>query len=278
MLKSEIPFFREKIKDTTCAEERTARFKCFAVGKSQISYTWFKQDHLLTDDTKISIHNLDDGRSELEIKDINEHDYGRYKCLARNDYGSVVCQALLKPPNSIISIPNEDKQPELDYLIEVDKERKNLQFKDEEPYTFNGIYAKGRYSLVLKATEKATNRQLACKAVLDKDLEESGLKNELKILSTLCHERIVCLESAARFRGLNVIALEPLSGIDVLTYLNLQSTFTEALISKIISQVTDAIEYLHFRGIALLELQPDNVVMTNAAQPFIKLVDFANAR
>lgn len=190
----------------------------------------------------------------------------------------MVCQALLKPPNVISSIPNEDSQPELDYLIEIDKERKNAQFKEEDPYAFNGIYARGRFSLVLKATEKATNRPLACKAVLDKDLEESGLKNELKILSTLCHERIVRLESAARCRGLNVIALEPLSGIDVLTYLNLQSTFTEALITKIISQVTDAIEYLHFRGIALLELQPDNVVMVNAAQPFIKLVDFANAR
>lgn len=185
---------------------------------------------------------------------------------------------MLKPPNVISSIPNEDSQPELDYLIEIDKERKNAQFKEEDPYAFNGIYARGRFSLVLKATEKATNRPLACKAVLDKDLEESGLKNELKILSTLCHERIVRLESAARCRGLNVIALEPLSGIDVLTYLNLQSTFTEALITKIISQVTDAIEYLHFRGIALLELQPDNVVMVNAAQPFIKLVDFANAR
>lgn len=114
--------------------------------------------------------------------------------------------------------------------------------------------------------------------VLDRDVEESGLKNELSILSTLCHERIVNFESAARFRGLNVIAMEPLSGIDVLTYLSLQSPYTETLITKIISQVTDAIEYLHFRGIALLELQPDNVVMTNAAQPFIKLVDFSNAR
>ena len=114
--------------------------------------------------------------------------------------------------------------------------------------------------------------------MLDRDLEESGMKNELKILSTLCHERIVRMESAAKFNNISVIAMEPLSGIDVLTYLSLQPTFTEALITKIISQTCDAIEYLHFRGIALLELQPDNVVMTNAAQPFIKLVDFSNAR
>lgn len=169
-------------------------------------------------------------------------------------------------------------QPELDYLTEIDKERKNAQFKEEELYNFNGIFSRGRYSLILKATEKSTNKQLACKAVLDKDVEESGMKNELKILSTLCHERIVQFESAAHFKNMTLIAMEPLSGIDVLTYLSLQSTYTEALITKIISQVTDAIEYLHFRGIALLELQPDNVVMTNAAQPFIKIVDFSNAR
>lgn len=78
ILKSEVPFFREKIKDTTSAEDRTVTFRCFAVGKPSLSYTWFKHDHLLTDDAKIRIRNLDDGRSELEIADINEYDYGRY--------------------------------------------------------------------------------------------------------------------------------------------------------------------------------------------------------
>lgn len=77
ILKSEIPFFREKIKDTTAREETTVKLRCFAVGKGQISYTWFKQDHLLIDDSKITIRNLDDGRSELEISDVNEYDYGK---------------------------------------------------------------------------------------------------------------------------------------------------------------------------------------------------------
>lgn len=79
ILKSEVPFFREKIKDTTAGEGRTVTFQCFAVGKPSLSYTWFKQDHLLTDDAKITIRNLDDGRSELEIAEINEYDYGRHR-------------------------------------------------------------------------------------------------------------------------------------------------------------------------------------------------------
>lgn len=43
-------------------------------------------------------------------------------------------------------------------------------------------------------------------------------------------------------------------------------------------QVLEAIQYLHFRGICYLELQPDNVVMVNLRDSDIKLVDFGSAR
>jgi serine/threonine protein kinase len=72
--------------------------------------------------------------------------------------------------------------------------------------------------------------------------------------------------------------MERLSGIDVLTFLSQRQKYNEEIVSKIIQQVLDGIEYLHFRGICLLELQPDNVVMIDQRKYDIKLCDFANAR
>lgn len=37
-------------------------------------------------------------------------------------------------------------------------------------------------------------------------------------------------------------------------------------------------QYLHFREICYLELQPDNVVMVNLRDSDIKLIDFGSAR
>lgn len=40
----------------------------------------------------------------------------------------------------------------------------------------------------------------------------------------------------------------------------------------------DALEYLHFRNIIHLDVQPDNIVLSNLSTAEIKLIDFGSAR
>ena len=43
-------------------------------------------------------------------------------------------------------------------------------------------------------------------------------------------------------------------------------------------QVLDGLQYLHWRGVAHLDLQPDNVVLTSRRRLSVKLVDLGSAQ
>ncbi|XP_054712056.1 obscurin-like isoform X2 [Uloborus diversus] len=135
---------------------------------------------------------------------------------------------------------------------------------------------RGRFSVVLNVWVKETNERSMAKVIQSTDKIDG--KQEYEILKSLCHEKIVTLLSASFFGNKTVLILEKLSGVDVMSYLALRHDYNEELIVVIIKQVLEAMQYLHFRGICYLELQPDNVVMVNLRDTDIKLVDFASAR
>ncbi|RWS25342.1 Muscle M-line assembly protein unc-89-like protein [Leptotrombidium deliense] len=393
------PYYREKIKDIAVKEEEEAVFSCYAVGIPNPSYTWFRNDGILMESSRITITTTSSGRCELKIHPVKAYDVGCYKCVARNDCGAVFCRARLKmgsapgipdPPiikqttdtqvhlcwiapkftgNDTIScylleckqisatswtqvadnITDEffvvhDLQPSASYVfrlkacnkfgwsefsfqsqiadtqnagsdskivlsrcqafrqkktesgavvtngvvngnvedhLDYSRESNGVELskgEHSELYNFVSEITRGRFSIVTKAFVKELGSSLVCKAALTESENESGIKNEYEIMKNLCHENIVQLQAASRGTFLFVLAMEKLSGIDVLTYLSLQHFYSEELVAKIVLQVLNALEYLHFKGICMLELQPDNVVMVNQRSPNIKLVDFANAR
>lgn len=71
--------------------------------------------------------------------------------------------------------------------------------------------------------------------------------------------------------------MEKLQGADVLTYLASRHEYTEQTVATIVSQILDGLQYLHWRGLCHLDLQPDNVVMCSIRSVQIKLVDFGSA-
>ena len=395
--KTNVPFFREKIKDIVIRENEDVVFSCLAVGDPTPSYTWFRNDGILIESSRIEVKRTEDGRCELRIKPARAYDVGQYKCVARNQEGAVVCRARLKlgdspnapeppkanggsskevylcwsPPkhdgNSHILCyrleyqkPNDHKwtviadnimhefyivsdlEPETSYYFRISarnrfgwsahsnaSEMVKTQAKDDSQrlkvprdrihrqtvtedvgrvviddqmlipnidyskelnpiplidsehdslYEFLSEVSRGRFSMISNTRVKDMNKILVSKAVLTQSESESGIKNEYEIMKTLANERIAELMFASRGSSLFVLVMEKLSGIDVLTFLSQRQKYSEEIVSKIIVQVLDGIEYLHFRGICILELQPDNVVMVDQRRHDIKLCDFANAR
>jgi serine/threonine protein kinase len=141
--------------------------------------------------------------------------------------------------------------------------------------------ARGRFSIISKTyvkDESMGGEMMASKAILVDSETEADASREYEMLRSLANERIVQLHAASRGATLFVMAMERLSGIDVMTFLSTRKTYNEELVAQIINQVLDGLEYLHFRGICMVELQPDNVVMVNSRKADIKLVDFATAR
>jgi serine/threonine protein kinase len=74
-----------------------------------------------------------------------------------------------------------------------------------------------------------------------------------------------------------VFILEKLQGADVLTYLATKHEYSEQTVATIVSQILDGLQYLHWRGLCHLDLQPDNVVMSAVRSVQVKLIDLGSA-
>lgn len=201
----------------------------------------------------------------------------------------------------LLRLCEDPLRPSMSYQIEQNPVKLNGADGNErlwDAYSIQAEIARGRFSVIAKATPKHQQQQasadddelnddsispigqqqFAVKAVLVDQMSSAQTKNEFDILRSLQHEKVVRLQMAYKDDEMFVFVMERLSGLDVLTYLSSFSTYNEDTVSRIITQVMDAIEYLHFRGMCLLELQPDNVVMTNGRSTALKLVDFSSAR
>ncbi|XP_064214160.1 obscurin isoform X5 [Tribolium castaneum] len=155
----------------------------------------------------------------------------------------------------------------------VEWENENAQ----ENYNFISEIAKGQFSTVLKAIDKRTDAVVVAKVL---DLANSDdVEGEFAALRSLRHERIAGLIAAYKSSAspVAVFILEKLQGADVLTYLAAKHEYTEQTVATIVSQVLDGLQYLHWRGLCHLDLQPDNVVMAGVRSVQVKLVDLGAA-
>lgn len=384
------PFFREKIEDCVIQENDEVVFRCLAVGNPTPQYSWFRNDSILIESSRVQITQDAEGRSELRLKPGKAYDVGLFKCAARNSHGVALCYARLKigerpsrpePPtckqcsshqayvqwyspkhdgNSRIfcfcleckeaggdwtkvsdAITQEfwvipDLKPSTSYMfrvsaknqygwsevslssepctteaegaaqrIQLSREHKHqeeifdgerdlaarvqLDYGQEtspvplesgslnELYTFSSELSVGRFGAVVSGTSKKLGCSLALKVVLTDTEPESYGHREYEVLKSLRHERIICLKTASVHDDVVVLGLEKLCGMDVLTYLTMRHQYNEDMVARIIKQVLDGLEYLHFRSICYIELQPDNVVLTDAHSCNVKLCDFGSA-
>ncbi|XP_064466280.1 obscurin-like isoform X2 [Ornithodoros turicata] len=390
------PYFREKIQDCVIRENDEAVFKCFAVGNPPPQYSWFRNDGLLIESSRIQFKKSPDGRIELHLNPGKAYDVGVFKCVARNARGTTVCHARLrvggrpgrpehpvceqcssnqiyvhwcnpkyegnsrtlyfclemretgatewtkvsenithefwvvhdlKPSTSYefrvsaknqfgwseVSIPSDPCTTEPEgstqkikisrahkfqqdmaergqeagvgaengTAIDYSREDNPVQLATggvQELYNFVSEVYVGRYGGVVNGWAKEQKCSASLKAVIASSDIESSAKREYEILKSLSHERVVSLMTASFHDGLVILGLERLPGVDILTYLTLRHQYNEDTVARIIKQVLDAVEYLHFRGMCYVELQPDNVVMTDEHTCNVKLVDFGSAQ
>ncbi|XP_049294890.1 obscurin isoform X7 [Anopheles funestus] len=175
----------------------------------------------------------------------------------------------------------EERTGRLDYSYEKTPLKWSIEGNYNEKYTFMSEMSRGRYSIVVKGLEKSTDKIVVAKIFeLGDERAAEAVEREFDVLRTLRHERIASLLAAFRPKNTSIAALvmEKLQGADVLTYLSSRSEYSEQIVATIVNQVLDGLQYLHWRGICHLDLQPDNIVMASVRQVNIKLVDFGSAQ
>jgi len=55
--------------------------------------SWYRNEELLSEGGRVRISKHDDGRHALTILQTKPNDFGVYKSVARNKYGTVTCRA-----------------------------------------------------------------------------------------------------------------------------------------------------------------------------------------
>ncbi|XP_028138821.2 obscurin isoform X8 [Diabrotica virgifera virgifera] len=171
---------------------------------------------------------------------------------------------------------DEESKTRLDYKLEsspVEWEDSNVQ----QEYNFISEIARGKFSVVLKGVDKRNDTVVVAKILDYNDKTREDVEGEFAALRSLRHERIASLLAAYRTNGTAVFILEKLQGADILTYLASRHEYTEQTVATIVSQILDGLQYLHWRGLCHLDLQPDNIVMCGVRSVQIKLVDLGSA-
>ncbi|XP_063238451.1 obscurin isoform X6 [Bacillus rossius redtenbacheri] len=174
----------------------------------------------------------------------------------------------------------DEPQARLDYSVETSPIEWSSEGQLTEKYSFVSELSRGRFSAVVKGIERATDKVVVAKVLELGPGTEARVAREFEALRSLRHERLAALEAAFKPPGAGVAVLvqEKLQGADVLTYLSSRHEYSEDVVATVVTQVLDGLQYLHWRGLCHLDLQPDNVVMASVRSVQVKLVDLGSAQ
>ncbi|XP_043203260.1 obscurin-like isoform X2 [Amphibalanus amphitrite] len=171
-----------------------------------------------------------------------------------------------------------EARPDLDY--EAEQSPVTLtEGSPEQAYTFLAEIHRGRFSLVAACVHTMSGTIRAAKLIEagSEDSLEQALA-EFESLRSLRHERVAALYDAYRMDTKLVLVMEKLLGQDVLSFFQAQHNYSEEMVATVVTQMLDGLQYLHWRGVAHLDLQPDNVVLTSSRRLSVKLVDLGSAQ
>ena len=147
------------------------------------------------------------------------------------------------------------------------------------PYEIVSLLGKGGMGEVYKARDTRLEREVAIKVLRAEWSEDprfkERLEREAKKISQLQHHNICTLHDVGSQDGVDYLVMEYLHGETVESRLNNKGPLPIPEVLKIGSQIAEAIEAAHRRGVVHRDLKPGNVILTAAGA---KVVDFGLAR
>lgn len=134
----------------------------------------------------------------------------------------------------------------------------------ERCYDIGRIVGDGNFAVVRECRRRDTGQTLAVKIVQRSKLagREHMMQNELSLLASLCHPRIVRLFAHRHTRTHSYLVMELVTGGDLFEAISKRGTFSEAEAGLMVSDVSEALNYIHCRSIVHRDIKPENLLVS----------------
>ncbi|XP_068431060.1 serine/threonine-protein kinase DCLK3 [Clinocottus analis] len=148
-------------------------------------------------------------------------------------------------------------------------------------YEIGRVVGDGNFAVVRECCRRDNKQTLAVKIVERSKLigREHMMQNELSLLGSLCHPRIVRLLAHHHTDTHSYLVMELVSGGDLFEAISERGKFPEAESGLMVSDVSEALNYIHCKSIVHRDLKPENLLIEHVAAGIcrLKLGDFGLA-
>ncbi|XP_012671106.1 calcium/calmodulin-dependent protein kinase type 1B [Clupea harengus] len=129
-------------------------------------------------------------------------------------------------------------------------------------YELREKLGEGSFSEVRVAQHRCSQKLVAVKCIRKRALKgkESMLENEITVLRKIHHENIISLEETFETSSKLYLVMTLVTGGELLDRILEKGIYTERDASRVISQVLEAVRYLHQLGIVHRDLKPENLL------------------
>ncbi|CAI4230016.1 unnamed protein product [Auanema sp. JU1783] len=182
-----------------------------------------------------------------------------------------------KSANQLNEISEESESEDKTLQEQITKENIELQTDNVlSRFQIDALIYKGRFAVVRKAVDNSQEGSAHCIAKI-RDINEESVLREYEILKDAQHENVQRLIAAYNREGFLYLFCEQLYE-NVFSRFVFNDYYTEEQVCLTIRQVASALHWLHFRGIAHLDINPHNVMFQSKRNWIVKLVDFGSAQ
>jgi len=150
-----------------------------------------------------------------------------------------------------------------------------------DKYKVKEKLGRGAFATVRRAVRKADSTEFALKCVRKKGMDEynrKALESEVNVMLRLSHKNIVTLHELFDTPNHLHMIIDLLSGGELFDRIVEKGHFSEKEASSIVSQITNALDYLHGNNIVHRDLKPENLLYVDKKTNTIMLVDFGLAK
>uniref|UniRef100_A0A3B3ZRF3 Protein kinase domain-containing protein n=1 Tax=Periophthalmus magnuspinnatus TaxID=409849 RepID=A0A3B3ZRF3_9GOBI len=147
----------------------------------------------------------------------------------------------------------------------------------EQCYEIGRVVGDGNFAVVRECRCRDSGQTLALKIIERSKLigREHMMQNELSLLGSLCHPRIVRLFAHHHTDTHSYLVMEFVSGGDLFEAISEKGKFSEVEAGIMVSDVSQALSYIHCKSIVHRDLKPENLLTDGICR--LKLGDFGLA-